>query len=98
MRCPHFRFDLTTISTIKKLKKKMIFVDIDSLDWLKFLPKKLIVMFVLIRVRNGSIIDFHDYLDGVGNNERVVSIIQNVIYKLKKRNYKLVTVSEMLGF
>ncbi len=87
MRCPHFRFDSKAVSVIKKLKKMMIFVDIDSLDWIKILPMKFIIFFVLIRVRNGSIIGFHDYLEGIGDNKRVVSIVRDVIRKLKKRGY-----------
>lgn len=78
----------------RKLKKKIIICDVISDDWRKPGIEK-IVKKVLKKTKNGSIINFHDYIEGVGNNKEVVPALEKIIPELKK-NYELVTVSKLL--
>ena len=65
-----------------------------SQDWKKPGVNKVIKK-VLKEAQKGSIINFHDYLEGIGSNKEIVPIIKKVVPILKKK-YKLVTVSELL--
>ena len=96
MRCPYFRCSLIAFLIAKQLNKKIIFADIDSNDWKK--PgKNSIVEKVLRKAKNGSIIDFHDYLEGIGENKEVIPAIKEIIPKLKAQGYKLITVSKIIA-
>jgi|GEM_PF-2811341 len=96
LRCPHFLCGLTAFFLAKKLHKKIIFVDLDSRDWTR--PgKKVIVNRVLKKVKNGSIIGFHDYLEEIGENKEIVTVIKEIIPKLKEQGYQLVTISKLLA-
>ena len=79
----------------KKLEKKIIIYDVVSDDWKKPGIEK-IVNKVLRKTKNGSIIDFHDYLEGIGTNEEIIPILKKIIPELKKAGYKMITVSELL--
>ena len=79
----------------KKLEKKIIICDVVSDDWKKPGIEK-IVNKVLRKTKNGSIIDFHDYLEGIGTNEEIIPILKKIIPELKKAGYKMITVSELL--
>jgi peptidoglycan/xylan/chitin deacetylase (PgdA/CDA1 family) len=96
MRCPHFMCGLAAFFLAKKLNKKIIFADLDSWDW-RQLGKKAIVSRVLRKVKNGSIIGFHDYLEEIGENKEVVPTIKKIIPKLKERGYRFVTISKLLA-
>lgn len=96
MRCPHFMCGLIAFFLAKKLNKRIIFADLDSRDWTR--PgKKAIVERVLRKVKNGSIIGFHDYLEEIGENKEVVPAIKEIIPRLKERGYRLVTISKLLA-
>jgi len=96
MRCPHFMCGLTAFFLAKNLKKKIIFADLDSWDWRR-LGKKADVGRVLRKVKNGSIIGFHDYLEEIGENKEVVPVIKEIIPRLKEQGYKFVTISKLLA-
>ena len=83
------------LSVLKKLNKKIILWDDNSKDWEKPGVKKA-EKNVLSHVRNGSIIDFHDFIEGVGKNKSLTKILNETIPELQNRGYKLVTVSELL--
>ncbi|MCK4647363.1 polysaccharide deacetylase family protein [Candidatus Pacearchaeota archaeon] len=80
----------------KKLEKKIIICDVISHDWKKPGIEK-IVNKILRKTKNGSIINFHDYIEGVGSNKDIPAIIEQIFPKLKD-NYRFVTVSELLDF
>ncbi len=80
----------------KKLEKKIIIYDVISNDWKKPGIER-IVEKVLKKTKNGSIINFHDYLEGIGSNKEIIPALQKIIPKLKKK-YEFVTISRLLGF
>ena len=88
-----FAFNL--IGVAKKLKKKIILFDLHSYDYLRLKPPW-IAKFVLKNVKKGSIVGFHDYLESMGRNNKVVPALKLILPELKKRGYKMVTVSELL--
>lgn len=55
-----------------------------------------VIQRVLDNVRNGCIIDFHDYLEGIGPNPDISPIMEKLIPKLKEK-YEMVTISEMFN-
>ncbi len=93
-RFPSFRLGTNSFTVCKNLKKKVIFADIDSKDWKKPGIEK-VVKKVSKQIKPGSIIDFHDYLQGIGYNKEIVPIVKRLIPKLKNK-YKLVTISKLL--
>jgi peptidoglycan/xylan/chitin deacetylase (PgdA/CDA1 family) len=80
----------------KRLEKRIIACDIISNDWRKK-GIEYSVKRVLDGTKNGSIINFHDYLEGIGTNEEIIPILERVLPELKNK-YKFVTVSELLEF
>jgi peptidoglycan/xylan/chitin deacetylase (PgdA/CDA1 family) len=80
----------------KRLEKKIIACDVISNDWRKK-GIEYSVKRVLRGTKNGSIINFHDYLEGIGTNEEIIPILEKVLPELKNK-YKFVTVSELLEF
>lgn len=94
-RPPYMRFGLNLLIVCKKLNKKIIWCDVISDDW-KFLKKEIIIRKVLKKVKNGSIISFHDYVEDYGQNRSIANIIKELVPKLKSK-YELVTVSEILN-
>lgn len=94
IRPPYFRFGLNFLKICNKLNKKIIFCSIDSKDW-KLLNKKVIIKRILKKVKNGSIINMHDYLEDIGKNKQLLSVLEELIPQLN-RKYKLVTISELL--
>ncbi len=80
----------------RKLEKKIIICDTISHDWKKK-GVEYAVKRVLKKTKNGSIINLHDYLEGIGSNEEIVPILEKILPKLKKK-YKFVTISELLNF
>ncbi len=95
-RFPGFKIGYCSWLATKELNKKVIFCDVSSLDWKKkginYSVKK-----VLNKTKKGSIINLHDYLQGIGKNRKIISILEKILPKLKDK-YKLVTISELLEF
>jgi len=96
-RPPYFQFGLNALVATYGLKKKVIFCDVLSKDW-KLESIESIVWRVLSKTKNGSIINLHDYLENIGPNKNIVKVTKNIIFELKRRGYKFVTVSELLNF
>lgn len=78
LRLPGFKFGLNALIVCKKLNKKVIFCDVMSNDWMKPRTEK-VVKKVLEKTRGGSIISFHDYLEGIGSNEEITPIIRKIV-------------------
>lgn len=107
-RFPAFKWGLISFIACLKLRKKVIFCDVVSNDWLrpwlrnknKLIIIKIapVIKKVIRRTKNGSIINFHDYLQGVGSHKEIIPILEGVLPELKKKKYKFVTVSELLKF
>lgn len=106
-RFPGFKWDLISLAVCLRLKKKVIFCDVVSHDWLRpwlnHKNKKIkiisepVIKKILKKTKNGSIINCHDYLEGVGRNQKIITILKEVLPSLK-RKYRFVTVSELLNF
>lgn len=96
IRCPHFRFGLIILLIAKKLKKKIIFEDLDSKDW-TCQGKEAIIERVLEGAKNSTIIGFHDYLEEIGENPGVVPAIKEIIPKLKEMGFKFATISDLIS-
>lgn len=110
-RFPHLRHGFNAFSVCKKLGKKVISMDKISFnqgayDWLSpWLVKnrwvkgpvknKKVIKETIQKTRNGSILIFHDYLQGIGPHPELVQILEEVIPALKSRGFKFVTVSEL---
>ncbi len=94
-RPPAFSIGINLWMTCIKLKKKIIFCDLNSMDWIRPGVEQ-VVKKVLTKIKNGGIIDFHDYLEGIGSNEDIVPIMEKLIPKLKEK-YNLVTISELFN-
>lgn len=68
---------------------KFVLWDVDSRDW-QVKSKEKILQNVIPNVKSGSIILMHD------NHEYAVNALEDMIKDLKEKNYKFVTVSELL--
>ena len=103
-RFPGFKFGLNSLIVCWKLKKKMIFADMVSNDWLnpwlkmKYNKKEPVkidkpIQKTLSKTKNGSILNFHDYLEGIGSHKEIIPIMEKVLPKLKERQFEFTTVS-----
>ena len=106
-RFPGFKFGLNSLIVCWRLKKKMIFADMISGDWInplikvKYNKKEPIdingpIQKTLSKTKNGSILNFHDYLEGIGRNKEIIPIMKKIIPKLKEKEFEFVTVSKLL--
>ncbi len=55
-----------------------------------------VVNLTIKKTRNGSILDFHDYLQEIGPHPELPSILEKILPKLKKKGFEFVTVSKLL--
>jgi len=79
---------------------RVVLWSLNSKDWVTF-DDKYIVKFLMMNVRPGDLILFHDS-GGVfgtegGNREETVLTVQKLVPKLQAKGYRFVTVSELLG-
>ncbi len=105
-RFPAFKFGFNSLVVCWKLKKKIIFCDMLSNDWLnpwlkminkiKEIKIKKVIEKTLNNTKKGSILNFHDYLKGIGRHKEIIPIMEKVVPELKKKKFKFVTVSEIL--
>ena len=96
-RPPPFLIGFNLLRACKKLNKKIIGADLIPKDYKKQKIENLVKK-VLNKIKNGSIIDFHDYAKGIGRNPNIVPALRKIIPELKKRKYKLITISELFNF
>lgn len=95
IRPPHGSFGYNAYKIASSLNKKVILWDVDPRDWSK--PgKEKVIEYIINNVKNGSIIDLHEYSEGIGKNDEIIPIIEELIPLLQKRGYSLVTISELL--
>jgi glycosyltransferase involved in cell wall biosynthesis len=106
-RFPGLKFGINAIFAYKKAGKKVIFADAISHDWLDpWLKKKYNrdppinierpINRIKRKTKNGSILNFHDYLEGIGPNKEVIPILEKTLPYLKNKGYDFVTVSDLL--
>ena len=50
----------------------------------------------IVGTKNGSILSFHDYVQGTGPNDGIDQILEKLLPELINKNLKFVTVSELL--
>ncbi len=93
-RPPCYSLGLNCLRVCKDLKKKIIFSDVISQDW-KLKGVDYSVNIVLSKVKKGSIINLHDYLEGIGRNKDILEILEKILEKLQG-NYKFVTISNLI--
>lgn len=112
-RFPGFKYGPTSLSVCKKLEKKIIFIDSiffnqNGHDWYRPWLKKIglikgaikidkVVEHTLRNTKNGSILGLHDYLQEIGPNPEVVSILEKILPELKEKGFKFVMISEMFS-
>lgn len=112
-RFPGLKFGLNSLTVCEKLNKKIIMAEIISFNlfsydwfrpWLK--KRKLIkntintnkvVRDTLSRVKNGSILSFHDYVQESGPNEDICPILEKILPELINKKFKFVTVSMLVN-
>lgn len=90
-RAPYGEYDNELIEAAESLDLKTIQWDVDSLDWMDKTTKQ-ITSRVLDRVKEGSIILFHN------NADHVLDVLPIVLERLKMRGYKCVNLSELIYF
>jgi len=108
-RFPGFKFDIFSFIVLSKMKKKVIFSDVVSNDWtLPYfkthyqlnagLNKNKVIQRTLRKTKPGSILNFHDYLEGIGKHKEIIPLMQEILPKLKSKGFEFVTVSNLLNF
>jgi len=95
-RPPYGSLSFFLNSELKKSGKRVILFDVKSKDY-KNKGTRQIIETVLRNVKNGSIISFHDYAEEIGEVKYTSEALKILIPELKK-NYEIVTVSELIGF
>ncbi len=88
-RAPFGEYNDKVISEASKLKLSTIQWDVDSLDW-KNVTTEDITNRVLSRVKNGSIILFHN------NSDHILDALPIVLSTLKERGYTFKKVSDII--
>ena len=96
-RPPHGNFWVNLLLTINQLNKKLILWDVDPKDWNNQTKEK-IIDYVIKNVKNGSVIDLHEYAEGIGANNKLSNVLEELIPKLQNKGYNLTTISELYNF
>lgn len=92
-RPPYGAVDGKLKRAVRKDRMKTVNWDVDTDDWRR--PGAAAITKAIVnRSRNGSIILMHD---GGGPRESTVDALDSAIRGLKKKGYKMVTVTELLG-
>ena len=96
MRPPYSEYDQRLLSYLDHTDQEVILWSVDSGDWRGLTASK-IVSNVLTKVKNGSIIIFHDS-DEYDQADRhpTVEALKIILPALQKAGYRMVTVSELL--
>jgi peptidoglycan/xylan/chitin deacetylase (PgdA/CDA1 family) len=96
-RPPYSAWDDRLKSYMSHTGRRMVMWSLDSGDW-QGLEAPAIIKNVLGRVRNGSIIIFHDSSEAdQADRSPTVEALKTILPGLKARGYRMVTVSELVG-
>jgi peptidoglycan/xylan/chitin deacetylase (PgdA/CDA1 family) len=82
------------VPRVNRLGMTTVRGDVEASDW-QIPGKQQILDNVLPHTRNGSIIIMHD---GGGDRSQTLAVLPKILAEFKRRGYKLVTVSQLLGF
>lgn len=93
-RPPCLAIGINLLVVCEKGKRKIIACDVISNDWKKLGVDK-ISNRVLRKTKNGSILNFHDYIEGIGPNKDLPRILEEVLPILKAK-YKFILVSDLI--
>lgn len=88
-RAPFGSYNNNLLETAEKLNLKTIQWDVDSLDW-KGLSAEQICMRVLNKVKNGSIILFHN------NSDHILDALPIVLDRLQKKGYEISSIGDLV--
>ena len=95
MRPPYSAYNDQLVSYLKHTSRKLVLWSLDSGDW-RGLDAGTIIHNVLDRVKNGSIIVFHDSDEKDQADRRpTVEALKVILPALKARGYRMVTISEL---
>lgn len=95
VRPPYGNISERQIEWLAEKNKIIVNWDVDSLDW-KGIDAKQVMSNILPNVSPGSIILQHSGTGDGGDLSGTVHALPNIIDKLRKKGYKLVTVQELL--
>lgn len=92
-RPPYGAYDSRVVSDARSLGMTTIIWDVDPTDWAE--PgSDVIYNRVVSNTRPGSIVLMHD---GGGNRSQTVAALPRIIHTLRKRGYRFLTVTKLLG-
>jgi peptidoglycan/xylan/chitin deacetylase (PgdA/CDA1 family) len=96
-RPPYSAYDDRLKTYLAHTGRSLVLWSLDSGDW-QGLQAPAIVKNVLTRVRNGSIIIFHDSDERLeADRSPTVEALKTILTALKAHGYRMVTVSELVG-
>ncbi|MBI4643933.1 MAG: polysaccharide deacetylase family protein [Deltaproteobacteria bacterium] len=96
IRPPYSAFDDRLVSYAAHTGRQLVLWSIDSEDW-RGLDTRTIAKNVLSRVRNGSIIVFHDSDEkDRADRQPTVEALKIILPALRDRGYRLVTIDEVM--
>ena len=97
-RPPYSACDDRLKAYLAHTKRRLVMWSLDSGDW-RGLPASDIIKNVLTRVRNGSIIIFHDSCENAQTDRHpTVEALRTILPALKAAGYRIVTVSQLLHY
>ena len=91
-RCPYGDYDNKVVSTVESIGMKTIQWDVDSLDWKDSATVESIVSRVTSKVKNGSIILFHNDAD------HTPEALPIILEKLTADGYTFVKVADLIYY
>ncbi len=97
VRPPYSDFDKGLVSFLKHNHQELVLWSVDSGDW-QGLDTPAIVHNVVDRVKNGSIVIFHDSDEDSNKDRRpTVEALKIILPALRDQGYRMVTISELMG-
>ena len=96
IRPPYSAYDDRLVSYLKHTQRELVLWSIDSGDW-RGLKAEAIAQNVLSRVRNGSIVVFHDSDEKSRADRRAtVNALQVILPALQAAGYQMLTISQLV--
>ncbi|MGD6817420.1 polysaccharide deacetylase family protein [Metabacillus sp. 84] len=94
-RPPFGKLSKQALQTIKEMGMTNVLWNVNSLDWLEYMPAELVHQRILATLRKNSIILMHDGTEyGSGARNNTVAALPKVIGSLKELQYRFVTIPE----